>query len=192
VCPRPINRSTHGLSASVEQCLYNHVPVHVNHRHGKEVLVAEAFVYVILQQEKEKRQTPFYSKKKRKEKSNHTTQKSRRSTPAQSCNKKHSPPMARGSFPSNGQFAWEGGAALLSNVHRWARCKQKGRKRKRGNAQVPGKSIVSFVFFFVVVSCPKKWGKWVLKISFLERPAESSEYSLSLPCCRVHVFYCRD
>ena len=107
------------------------------HRHREEVLVAEAFVYVILQQEKEKGDKSHVIAKTQKEKSNHTTQKSKSGTQAP---KKHSPPMARGSFLSNGQFAFEGGVASLSNVRRWARlqAKQKG-KRKGETPKFPGK-----------------------------------------------------
>ena len=101
--------------------------------------MAEAFVYVILQQAKEKDRAPTLSKNKQKKKSI-TQPRVIESNPVPSCNKKHSPPMARGSSPSNGQFAFEGGVASLSNVRRWARmqAKQKG-KRKGETPKFPGK-----------------------------------------------------
>jgi hypothetical protein len=94
-------------------------------------------LYTLSYNKKEKkRQIPRYGKNT-KGKSNHTTQKSKSSTQAP---KKHSPPMARGSFLSNGQFAFEGGVASLSNARRWARlqAKQKG-KRKGETPKFPGK-----------------------------------------------------
>jgi hypothetical protein len=94
-------------------------------------------LYTLSYNKKKKKETnPTLFQENTKEKSNHTTQKSKTCTPA---SKKHSPPMARGSFPSNGQLRFEGGVASLSNVRRWARmqAKQKG-KRKGETPKFPG------------------------------------------------------
>jgi hypothetical protein len=54
---------------------------------------------------------------------------------------------------------------------------RKVEKEKVETPKFPGKYREHRIFFFVVVSCPRK-GKMGVEISFLERPAKSSsEYS---------------